>query len=640
MQSLREIGDPAVTTDGGRIAFPVGGPAPARGELTRASLWIAERNAGWRASPLIGGEDPVTEGLPTWSRDGQWLAFASDRDRRGLASPWVRAPRGQVRAVAQLEGAVESLHWSADGASLLALVADPGSDRPGAGTATRIGTASERDGPVVRRPRQAWRRLWRIDLMSGAAAPVSPTGVNVWEVSWVGQGLAAAIVSDEPSESGWYDARLALLDLDARRSQIVYRPARQVQCPVIDASGTRLAFIEGFGSDRTCLTAEIKILDLASGRVQTPAIDGDAAQVRWLSDGRLFYVGLAGLDAVCGWLAPSGRFEEAWRGRATLGPRYGMRATASSGGSLVVAAMEAPGRPQELCLLDLRQGEWRAVTAINAALAELGGPEIERFAWSASDGLDIEGILMVPRDRVAEQLPLVVFVHGGPVGSFTFAFMPGPMAITTALIQAGYAILLPNPRGSSGRGQDFALAVCGDMGGAELTDTLAGVKALHETGLIDRRRVGITGGSHGGYISAWAVTQSDAFAAAAPWGVVSDWLSFHNTTNIGRFDELFLQSDPYDPDGHHFSRSPVTHARACKTPTLILHGELDLCTPVGQAQELYQALVEAGCETELVVYPRAGHGWREREQVLDTCARITAWFDRYLRLAELQTELE
>jgi dipeptidyl aminopeptidase/acylaminoacyl peptidase len=142
--------------------------------------------------------------------------------------------------------------------------------------------------------------------------------------------------------------------------------------------------------------------------------------------------------------------------------------------------------------------------------------------------------------------------------------------------------------------------------------------------------VAIVGTSYGGFMSAWAIGQTDRFRAAVPMAAVTNWLSFHNTTNIGRFDELFLDADPYDRDGDYFTRSPITHVRRVKTPTLVMHGELDLCVPLSQGQELYQALAAEGVETELVVYAREGHGWRERAHVLDGIERMRAWLDRHL----------
>ena len=201
------------------------------------------------------------------------------------------------------------------------------------------------------------------------------------------------------------------------------------------------------------------------------------------------------------------------------------------------------------------------------------------------------------------------------------------------LAAAGYATLLPNVRGSVGRGPEFAEANLGDMGGGDLQDILTGIDSLVGDGIVDDARVAIAGGSYGGFMSSWAVTQTDRFAAAIPFAVVTNWVSFHATTNIGQFDRLFLQADPYDAEGDYTQRSPVYHASKCRTPTLIIHGEDDLCTPLPQAVEFYNALVEAGCETELVVYPREGHGWTEREHLLDSWNRVRDWLTRHLSRA-------
>ena len=237
--------------------------------------------------------------------------------------------------------------------------------------------------------------------------------------------------------------------------------------------------------------------------------------------------------------------------------------------------------------------------------------------------------MALPPGRDAAGLPLVVIVHGGPVSAWTHAFTNfGHPLLWTA---AGYAVLMPNPRGSRGWGPEFAEAILGDMGGGELTDILSGVDALVAEGLADTNRVGIFGASHGGFMSAWAITQTNRFAAALPMACVSDWLSFHHTTNIGRFDELFVGADPYDPSGAYYVRSPIMHVRNVRTPTLIVHGALDLCTPIGQAEELYRGIADTGqAEVELVVYPREGHGISERAHQLDFWERARAFFDKHL----------
>jgi dipeptidyl aminopeptidase/acylaminoacyl peptidase len=253
----------------------------------------------------------------------------------------------------------------------------------------------------------------------------------------------------------------------------------------------------------------------------------------------------------------------------------------------------------------------------------------ESWTWTAGDGLEIEGLLLRPREG-SEPLPLIVGVHGGPTGCWSWSYTPFG-ALGALMAQEGYALFLPNPRGSAGRGQEFARANLGDMGGGDLQDILAGVDSLVEAGIADTNRVGITGGSYGGFMAAWAITQTDRFSCAVPLASVTDWRSFHHTTNIGRFDSLFLDADPFEVGGEYEVRSPVVQAKHCKTPTLLIHGKEDLCVPVSQAQEMYQALVEAGCETELVLYPREGHGLMERDHIEDAWTRMRDWFARYRR---------
>lgn len=258
--------------------------------------------------------------------------------------------------------------------------------------------------------------------------------------------------------------------------------------------------------------------------------------------------------------------------------------------------------------------------------------------WQAADGLQIEGLLLEPADRdVSAPMPLVVVPHGGPTNAWPSIFASGAYGGDGLLLaQAGCAVLLPNIRGSVGHGHDFMAANIGDLGGADLTDLEAGVASLVEAGVVDPERVGIVGVSYGGYMSAWAAVRSPVFAAAIPIAGISDWLSFHHTSNQGRMAEIFLDSTPYDPTGRHLERSPVMHVQGCTTPTLILHGDADRACPLGQAQEFYQGLVGAGCVAEMVTYGGAGHGVFERGHKIDLLERIVDWFTTHLRLDPAQ----
>jgi dipeptidyl aminopeptidase/acylaminoacyl peptidase len=602
MELLRP-GEVALSPDGSRLAFAVSASFREKGKGIETRLWSGEVDG-----ELHPGEAGV---LPRFSPDGARLAYASDRGHEGRLSVWVDGAE-----LGEIPGSVEGLAWSPDGSTLLVLAADIGADMAGAQSAKKIEEAgAEEQDPKVFRPARFWRRLWLVDASSGKTRDVTPEGVNVFEFGWAG-GKAAAVCTDEPSESAWYDAWIGLIDLDDRSVERVHTPKWQLQSPRISPGGL-VAFVEGFSSDRGTLTGTVHV-----------AGQGPIAPELHADDDTLWVAGWRGAGTFAGRLKLDGSFEELAGGEMTIGPRFSPSVAPSADGSRVATAWESADEPLEVVLFE--DGERRTLTSLNAEVApKLGTIEWRAYRWTSFDGLEIEGLLGLPRDRPEGPLPLVVDVHGGPTGSWSWQFAPA-YGFPQLLASAGYAVLLPNVRGSVGWGPEFAEANLGDMGGGDLQDILTGIDALAADGIVDERRVGIAGGSYGGFMACWAVTQTDRFAAALPFAVVTDWVSFHFTTNIGQFDRLYLQADPYDASGEYTQRSPLYHAAKCTTPTLIVHGEDDLCTPLGQALEFYNALVEAGCETELVVFPREGHGWSERGHQVEAWNRIRDWLARHL----------
>ncbi len=602
---LRRPVDVELSADGTRIAYTVSPGFREKGGVLETRLWVD-------GSPAT--EPGASDSLPRFSPDGSRLAYASDRGHQGRMSLRLDGDR----ELGSIAGSVEDLRWSHDGRSLLVLAADLGSDRAGAQTATKIKeTDAAEEDPKVLRPAEHWRRLFLVDAESGATREVSPDGVNVFEFDWLG-GKAVAVCADDPSESAWYDAWIGLIDLDSRTVERVHVPVWQLQCPRISADG-RVAWIEGFASDRAVVTGTVNVLG-----VGPLAPELDVTWIDFADDETLWYAGSRRAGSHFGRLRIDGSREQLYAGDALVGARFQQRI--GVGGGRIAAVYETPEDPPEIA--EFVDGTPQPLTTLNEDLRDAASvAECREYTWTSFDGLEIQGLLYLPRDGDATRLPLVAYVHGGPTGTWSRQF---PIIHWLLLAQTGYAVLLPNPRGSSGRGQEFARANLGDMGGGDLKDILAGVDALVRDGIVDDDRVAITGGSYGGFMASWAVTQTDRFAASIPYAVVTNWLSFHNTTNIGQFDRLFLQGDPYDPEGPYSRWSPVYHAHKCKTPTLILHGEDDLCTPLPQATEFYNALVEAGCETELVVYPREGHGWTEREHQIDTWNRIRDWLAKHL----------
>ena len=223
---------------------------------------------------------------------------------------------------------------------------------------------------------------------------------------------------------------------------------------------------------------------------------------------------------------------------------------------------------------------------------------------------------------------MIVDIHGGPSWTAKYAFNPG---YALPLAAAGYAVFLPNYRGNTGWGQDFARLNIGDPGGAEFQDILLGIDTCIAEGFADSERLGVTGASYGGYMTAWAVATTNRFKAAVMVSGIANQISSHYSCNHDF--HAFINGGPLsDPRNRQVAldRSPLMRLDKPTTPTLILHGDDDRCTPLGQAQEFYAALVERGVTAELVVYPREGHGFQERGHRRDATMRTVAWFDRYL----------
>ena len=198
------------------------------------------------------------------------------------------------------------------------------------------------------------------------------------------------------------------------------------------------------------------------------------------------------------------------------------------------------------------------------------------------------------------------------------------------LLKNGYAVFMPNPRGSTGRGQDFARGVLGDMGGADASDCLSGLDYLVEQGVADPARLGVTGGSYGGFMTSSLITQDSRFAAAIAISPVNNQVTGHLLSNIPEFHSLFLQDSYTNPGGEYFRRSPTMHAAKVATPILHICGARDRCTPPEEAYQFHHALLENKCESVLLMYPEEGHAVRKWPATIDYAARVVDWFNQYL----------
>ena len=627
--AVRTPGELAVAPDGRQVVFTLRSTVADRGSFQPSDLWLLDANDV--LTQLTDGA--WSDSGAAWSPDGTRLAFLSDRASPGHALPYTMTRGGEPTVASTLRGSAEAVAWSADGTSLLVLAADAG--LYGLDFSARAVLWASLDRLEVHRPGDAWRRLFRIDLATGDTTEVGPPSISVWEFDWDGEDTVVALVSDDPRGSGWYHSRVVALDLAARSERVLYRPTWQVEGLALSPGGARIAVVEGYSSDPGLVSGSIKVIDLAAGTTSDPWPGLESVGLAsWCDDDSLWYARGESTGTAAGRVWLDGHREEVWSGPAFIGgnvvkPQV-VVATSADRVTTVWTTHEAHGVPPEIARYDPAAADWARVTAFNAALVgDVAWPDARTLRWTAPDGLEIEGWLMTPAGAEGP-LPLVVAVHGGPTWCWN-AYFSDSEPNGVVLADAGFAVLLPNPRGSAGRGHAFAQGVIGDPGGTDFADIMAGVDACIELGVADPERLGIAGLSYGGYMAGWAVGQTTRFGAAVAMSVVADYRSFHLTSEVAAFDEMILAGRWDDPAGAYTDRSPVVHAHRCRTPTLVTAGALDRCTPVEQGRQLYSAIAASGTETELLVYPREGHVNVERAHALDQIRRTTAWFDRYLR---------
>ena len=365
--------------------------------------------------------------------------------------------------------------WSADGARLLVLAADPGSYGLDWSARAVVGSAPPAD-PVVRRPGDARRRLFLIDLASGDATEVGPSDRSVWEADWDGDDTVVALVSEDHTGSGWYQAMVARLDLTARTAETVFEPDWQLDGLTLSPDGDRVAVVEGYASDHGLLSGSVRIIDLGSGAVTDPWPDLQTVGLAsWVDADSLWYASTEGTGTACGRISLDGRRDERWRGDAFIGDAITTPACVITADAADIwTTRQAHGEAPELARFDHVAGAWSRRTAFNDHIVEgRVFPEVRVIRWMGEGGVEIEGVLMTPPGAEGP-LPTIVCVHGGPTWNWGSYFSDSePNAVLLA--SAGYACLLPNPRGSIGRGHAFAQAVIGDGGGVDYRDIMAGV---------------------------------------------------------------------------------------------------------------------------------------------------------------------
>jgi dipeptidyl aminopeptidase/acylaminoacyl peptidase len=611
-----------ISPDGNLVASIEGDSSNAGGAPTVRDLVIRRVRSGAAVSIAMpcGRVPQCWPDSPTWSPDGKRLAFtlrAPGTHARSIYS--VAADGTGITRLLAFNGTIEHLRHLPDGR--LAMLAIQNANKEVGATQAGVPIAGDLDAAPLEQ---------RIAILENAALRwISPPELFVYEYDWRpgGSGFVATAAPGD-GDNNWWTAKLyAFRDGNSR---VIYTPRdaqQQLAMPKVSRDGSRVAFIAGIMSDFGSTGGDVLVLPLDSGAAinVTPEMRASATAIAWRCDGHLQAELLAGdktqfVDLGSGSKAAAARV--LWSGEESFGDRAGGISTACPSG-VTADAHESFTEPPEILVGAI--GHWRNLTSLNAGI---GLSARVQSVWWKNDGFDVQGWLLLPL-HADGKLPMITEVHGGPAAAVTPVFS-GP-GLNRKMLERGYAIFRPNPRGSYGQGERFTAANVRDFGHGDLRDILAGIDAAAKVAPIDLDRLGLTGGSYGGFMSMWAVTQTNRFKAAVAAAGISDWLSYYGENGIDAWMIPYFGKSAYDDPAVYAASSAINFMHNVKTPTFAYVGEHDIECPAPQTQEFWHAMKAMSVPTSIMIYPGEGHGLRDPEHLADAEQRTLAWFDKYLK---------
>jgi dipeptidyl aminopeptidase/acylaminoacyl peptidase len=628
---LKTATDPDLSPDGRRVAFAIAETDQAKDRLC-SSIWVAAADGSTPARRFT--EGPADKS-PRWSPDGRWLAYISVTDDEPDHAHVRLAPLdgGVPARLGDLPGPVSQLAWSPDSRRIVVVcrvgVPDRSQASPQERNAPRVprGLAARLDGVGWQEGR---RHLFLIEVGDGSVRQLTRGEFDHDDPSFSPDGTTIAFASDRHPrrDDRQFRGDAWVTSLAGGRPRRLTNGKGRAQFPVFSPDGKMIAFA-GQEDDRwdadTCVFV-------------VPA-DGSAAPERAAPDLDRPTVLWPGLPAPLCWtgdrdllmlVADHGAVR---LHRARLGER---RSREIVGGDILIDGLAArpgrrpiaftaswPDRPSELLVTGVRGAEAVQLTGLNTEfLAEVELASVNRAVVVRPDGTEVEYFTLLPTDRPPQGLPLHLDIHGGPHASWPSGRW---LAMHQAIAAAGYAVVLPNPRGSTSYGQAFTSACTGDWGGADCEDILACCDEEIERGVADGGRMFVSGGSYGGFMTTWLVGHTDRFRAATAVAAVIDQTSMALTTEIPEFSVFNMGGTPWKQASEYEHRSPLSYLPAVSTPMLVVHWEGDLRVPMSQGEELYAGLRLLGKKAELVRYPGGFHIVRTPSQAVDWCKRMLAW---------------
>jgi len=617
-------GDVALSPDGAHLAW-----VQSTAATTSKQTYIGEPSGRATAKPVK---------LPTtgerndfdlaWSPDSKTLAFFSGSGERGQRQLWtVRNEASDAKKITNLTGYAARPRWSHDGKQIAFLYIE------GAGGGGPLMAAPATTGVIDTAIHN--QRIAVLDVASGQLRQVSPTDLHIYDYDWSPNDSAfVATAAPGPGDNNWWIAQIYTIDVAKGNATSIYKPSLEVAVPRWSPDGKAIAFIEGIMSDEGFHGGDLLTMT-ANGGAIVNCTKGRKTSVNsffWRRPDRILLIEyLGGGSAISELNLADDSARTIWKGPEGVHafgnfPNFAL----SKDGKIGAAVRSTYNSPPEVFAGPL--GKWSQLTNNNAGLKANWG-RADSIEWT-NEEFTIQGWLVPPaKMEPGKKYPMVVLIHGGPSGVTTSEW-PASFGMSRAIIAAlsmrGYYVLLPNPRGSYGQGEDFTRGNVKDFGGGDLRDDLAGVDAAIKKYSIDPNRLGVMGWSYGGFMTMWTVTQTDRFRAAVAGAGIANWQSYYGQNLIGQWMIPFFGASVYDDPAVYEKSSPIRFIKNVKTPTLVIVGERDAECPPSQSYEFWHALKTLGVPTKLIIYPGEGHMFIEPKHQVDRLEQTVEWFDKYL----------
>lgn len=643
LYELEAITDARINTSGAWVSF-VRRSNERLSDSTLSNVWVS-RSDGQDQYALTPGD--ATSSSPLWAPDGESFVYL----RQGDNGPALHRHYPETRRdehLTRVDGRLNSLSWSPDG-SMLAFIGFVAGSAPQAADRGVTPASEDWAAPARVEDRLVFRldgfgalpygdqQVFIIDSRSGQITPLPKTRApNLDGLAWSADNRSLILSADrQTSETAAPNSELYRVDLlEGGWMQLTNRLGPD-NSPVVSPDGRYIAYLGYDDIEMGYHNTRLSVLDTQNGehRELSSQLDRSVASPRWSADGRSLYiqyedsgdtvVAQIGLD---GSLTPLvGGLGDPVFGRPYTGGSFSV----ADNGTLAFAGA-ASTRPTELFVGTPQHG-YRQLTDVNAdLLTGIQISEAEEIHFpSAHDGMEIEGWVLYPPDfDPTQQYPLLLEIHGGPFSGYGPVFS----AEFQLMAAAGYVVVYTNPRGSTGYGYDFANEIHHAYPGNDHHDLMGAIDYMLERGFIDPERLFITGGSGGGTLTAWAIGQTDRFAAAAVVKPVINWASFVLHSDLPPFFlRYWFENPPWEDPEEYWRRSPLSLVGNVDTPTLVMVGGADIRTPRSEAEQYYTALRSRDVPSAFVVIPDSFHGISNSRpsRLLTKVSEILRWFETH-----------